>query len=1153
MIHQKCQGLRGLVPGPVLALLLLVSSPAIRAISPPAHFGQYAHSSWTSRDGYSLGAVFAMAQTPDGYLWLASQNGLVRFDGEKFMPWRPPAGKQLPNRPYSLLVSRDGTLWMGTFSGLASWDGKQLIEYPELQKGFVTSLLEDRNGTIWAGVIASKGELCEIRDRQARCHGHDGTFGTFVWSLAEDDAGALWVGADSGLWRWTPGTSRRFELPSRVGDLINTPSGVMVGIRGRGLQHFVGGRLEAYPIRSADDPAKRVADDVVRSNKMLRDREGGIWIGTEGLGLLHVSDGKADSFSAETGLSGDIACSLFEDREGNIWFASEKGLDRFRKLTVSTLWIKKGAASEMTKAVLTSADGSIWVAAGEGITRWRDGRFRYYKDEPGLPAPAGQALFEDSRGRIWISTYNGLAYFDRDRFFPVAGQPGNDVISIAGDEHNLWVSGPGDLARFEDQRLVESVTWTSLGSENRGSVIADRGGVWVGHWAEGGVIFLRDGKVRERYSPADGLGAGHVSQLRLDRDGALWAATQSGLSRIKDGRVRTLTTGNGLPCNGIHWSIEDDDLTLWMNTSCGLVRVMRDDLVAWIADQTHRFDTKRWGETDGVPVRAASPSYFPPVAKAADGKLWFVSGEGIQTIDPEHLTFNTIPPPVYVEQIVADRKAYPVADGIRLPPRVRDVTVEFTALSLTDAQSVQFRYRLDGHDHEWQEAGNRRQAFYTNLGPGKFRFLVKASNNNGVWNETGTQLEFSIAPAYFQTLWFRLLCAVLLLGLIWSGLQLRDRRLRREEKRLREVIEGIPTMAFSVHPSGVPDLVNPRWLEYTGLSANAQDGRGWESAIHPDDAEAHLGKWRAALASGDPFENEARHRSAQGEYRWFLVRAVPLRDKQGRIMKWYGTLTDIEERKRAEEERERLRRLEAQLAHTNRLSMLGELTASLAHEINQPIGAAIASAGAGLRWLDREQPALQQVREAFTRIKDDGKRAADIIAGLKAFYRKEASPQRVLLDVNEVVREMLVLLHQEADRHSVVMRTVLAPDLPVVRADRVQLQQVLMNLMVNGIEAMRETGGNLVIRTETVESGLKVSVSDEGVGVPADLMEQIFSAFFTTKAAGTGMGLAISRTIIESHDGKLWAEASPGRGATFCFTLPAAGHSADSADSTAVR
>ena len=348
-------------------------------------------------------------------------------------------------------------------------------------------------------------------------------------------------------------------------------------------------------------------------------------------------------------------------------------------------------------------------------------------------------------------------------------------------------------------------------------------------------------------------------------------------------------------------------------------------------------------------------------------------------------------------------------------------------------------------------------------------------------------------------------------------------------------------MAFSVHPNGSLDLVNQRWLDYTGLSATAlADERGWKSAIHPDDVEPHLNKWRTAFASGEPFENEARHRSATGEYRWFLVRAVPLRDKQGKIAKWYGVLTDIEERKRAEDERERLRRFEAELAHTNRLSMLGELTVSLAHEINQPITAAITSAGACLRWLDREQPELQRARDAIMLTMDDGKRAADIITRLKAFYKKEGSPQRELLDVNDVVGEMLVLLRREADRHSITMRTELAADLPLVRADRVQLQQVLMNLMVNGIEAMGEAGGELLIETGTSKGELVVSVSDTGVGLPADKLDQLFSAFFTTKAAGTGMGLAISRTIVESHEGKLWAESNSGRGATFRFTLPAA-------------
>jgi PAS domain S-box-containing protein len=1140
MNHPRGPFLRGVVPAFILAAILLVLSSAAHAVRPSQQLGQYAHTSWTSRDEYSLGAVFAMAQTPDGYLWLASQSGVVRFDGEKFAPWQPPAGHNLPNFPSSLMVSRDGTVWVGTWSGLASWDGSKLTVYPELAQMAVTDLLEGRDGTVWAGAAApeGKGALCEIRRGRTTCDADDRRFGKTVWSLAEDSSGTLWVGADRGLWRWRPGPPRRFELPDSVSDLVTFADELLVGIRGRGLLRLSGEKLEPYPIRSADESARQIPDSIVGSNKILRDREGGLWIGTTGNGLHHVTNGRAESFSAATGLSGDITCSLFEDREGNIWFASEKGLDRFRKLSVSTLWHKKGPGSEITKSVLATADGSTWVAASERFSRWRDGRFRDYTNEPGLPDAQGQALFQDPRGRIWLSTQNGLAYFDGERFFPVKGQPGYDCNSITGDEAgNLWCSGGNNLVRFEADRPVEDIPWTALGSDDRAVVIADRGGVWVGFW-EGGLRFVKDGKALETYTQADGLGEGFVAHLRIDREGVLWAATAGGLSRVRDGRIHTLSKNSGLPCSTIHWSMEDDSRTLWMYTACGLVRVARADLDAWIADPNYRVETRRWGVADGVPVRTGARGYSPPVTKTADGKLWFVVGEGIQVIDPDHMPFNSVPPPVYVEQIVADHKTYGVADGVSLPALTRDVAIDFTALSLTDAQDVQFRYRLEGQDTEWQDAGNRRQAFYTNLGPGSFRFFVKASNNNGVWNETGAQLLFSIAPAYYQTSWFRLAFAALLGTLVWLGFVLHTRRVRREEKRLRNVIEGLPTLAFSAYPDGSLDLVNQRWLDYFGVAPGAHSLRDFRSALHPADVESHLCKWQAALASGEPFENETRHRSATGEYRWFLARAVPLRDADGKIVRWNGTLTDIEERKRAEDARERLRRLEAQIAHTNRLSMLGELTASIAHEINQPIGAAVASAGAGLRWLDREQPALQQARDAFTRIKDDGKRAADIITGLRTFYTKETSPQRVSIDVNEAVREMLVLLQGEAEQYSVTMRTELAPVLPSARANRVQLQQVLMNLMVNGIEAMKEKGGELVIRTEATATGLKVSVSDTGAGIPAEQIDEIFDAFVTTKPSGTGLGLAISRTIIESHDGKLWVEAQPGAGATFCFTLP---------------
>jgi PAS domain S-box-containing protein len=361
---------------------------------------------------------------------------------------------------------------------------------------------------------------------------------------------------------------------------------------------------------------------------------------------------------------------------------------------------------------------------------------------------------------------------------------------------------------------------------------------------------------------------------------------------------------------------------------------------------------------------------------------------------------------------------------------------------------------------------------------------------------------------------------------------------RRSEKELRDVIEAIPAITFTTWPDGSNVWVNKRWVEYSGLSVEETSGSGWQSAVHPDELDEHVTRWQQSIASGEPFENEARHRSAQGEYRWFLVRAVPMRDEHGKILKWYGTLTDIEDRKRAELERGRLRQLEADLAHVNRVSMMGELAASLAHEINQPIAAAFMSAQTCMRWLQREPPAIEEARQATSRVANAAKRATEIIDRNRSLYRREGA-QRDVIDLNELIREMVVLMHDAADRQSVSIRTDLDAALPGITADRVQLQQVLLNLMLNGIDAMKGESGELIVASKRTEDGqLLISVSDSGIGLPGEQPERIFEAFFTTKPHGTGMGLSISRRIIESHGGRLWASANTGRGATFQFTLP---------------
>jgi signal transduction histidine kinase len=289
----------------------------------------------------------------------------------------------------------------------------------------------------------------------------------------------------------------------------------------------------------------------------------------------------------------------------------------------------------------------------------------------------------------------------------------------------------------------------------------------------------------------------------------------------------------------------------------------------------------------------------------------------------------------------------------------------------------------------------------------------------------------------------------------------------------------------------------------------------------------------ASFASGEPFEDEMRIRRADGEYRWFLSGAVPLRDKRGKVMKWYGAATDIQDRKHVEE-------LQAELAHTNRVSTMGELVASISHDLAQPLQITTAHAKASLRWLQRDPPDLTEVRKGTEKIMEAGTLASEIIDRLRSLYKK-SPPKRELVAINEVIGGMVPLLQSEANEYAVSIRTDLAADLPKITADRVQLQQVLMNLMLNGFEAMKETGGVLTVKTGRGECGpVLISVNDTGVGLPTGRADEIFNVFVTTKPQGSGMGLAISRSIVESHGGRLWATSHDGRGATFHFTLPTA-------------
>ena len=766
-----------------LSCILLAWSVCALALDPSFDISQYAHTAWTVREGFAKGEIISIAQTPDGYLWLGTQFGLLRFDGVRNVPWKPPANQQLPSSYIlSLLTGHDGTLWIGTWNGLASWKDGKLMQYPELAGHFIFALLEDHAGTVWASGFSSApqgGRLCTIRNGNVQCHGEDGSLGRGAENLYEDTKGNLWVGLENGLLRWKPGTAKFYTLAGNqdgIQALGEDADGTLLVGWKAGIYRFVDGKTEEYSLPGFVRQ--------FRADRIFRDHDGGLWIGTLSQGLLHVHNGRTDEFRQSDGLSGDDVHAFFEDREGSIWITTINGLDRFREFAVATLTPNQGLSNAHVGSVLADRDGSVWLATRGGLDRSNKGQIKNDHVLGSNMNDYPNSLFQDDRGRIWVSTARGIGYLENSSFIPASGVPGGNILSIAQDTAgNLWVVNESSgLFRVSLKGEVQQNPWSKLGSQDHASVLAAdpaQGGLWIGFFL-GGIAYFKDGQIRASYRTADGLGEGRVSDFLFDHEGTLWISTAGGLTQLKNGHLATLTSKNGLPCDTVHWVMEDDTHSFWLYMACGLVRIDGSELSAWSGNPTRTMQVTILDGSDGVRSLATGGHYNPQVAESPDGKLWFLPWDGVSIFDPRHLPFNKLPPPVHIEQITADGKTYDASNGLSLPARVRDLTVNYTALSLVAPEKIHFRYKLEGQDSDWREVVNDRRAEYGNLAPRHYIFRVMACNNSGVWNEAGATLDFVIPPAWYQTNWFRVLCVFGFLGLLWGIHQRRVRELRRE-------------------------------------------------------------------------------------------------------------------------------------------------------------------------------------------------------------------------------------------------------------------------------------------------------------------------------------------------------------------------------------
>ena len=762
------------------------------ALDPTRRLTQYGHTAWRIQDGFFNGTPNAITQTTDGYLWIGTSAGLLRFDGVRFVPWSPPHGQQLfSDTIISLFGSSDGSLWIGTATGLERWHNGTLTAYNNA-RGHINVILEDHRAGIWivrSRVRERTGPLCKAGETTLHCYGEaDGISAPFASALAADPQGNLWIGSPTGFTRWKPGSSSTIELEALkaaaglngVESIAATADGsILIGMSrngpGLGLEKLSQGKLKPFLAPTLDGSTLRVS-------YLMTDRENTLWIATATNGIYHIGKNRTEHFTSAQGLSSDSADVMYQDHEGNIWVVTSRGIDEFRDLNVATWSTAEGINTDVVMAIVAATNGTVY-AGNNVLDLIRGDHVSSIGPAQGLTGQEVTSLFEDHAGRLWVGIDNRLAIYENNKFSLINKRDGSQlgvVISMTEDtDGNIWaetIGTPRRLVRIRNREVVEELSLP----QNPFTIAADREeGIWLA--LGNGDLARYSGQELKIFPVPSSPFKRQIQQLIVNDDGSVLGVTSAGLVGLRNGKVQNLASRNGLPCDNLDGLVMDAKGSLWLHAECGLIEISKSELQNWWENPDATLEVRTFDVFDGY---QSGPSPFRPNAsRGPDGKLWFANGSVAQMIDPANLIRDTIPPPVHIEAVIADRKSYSLDQYLELPPRTRDLQIDYTALSFVAPQRVRFRYRLDGRDDSWHDSGNRRQAFYTDLGPGKYRFRVQACNKDGLWNDSGALLNFMIAPAFYQASWFRLLCTSLAISTLWLLYLL---RLRQATAQVRE-------------------------------------------------------------------------------------------------------------------------------------------------------------------------------------------------------------------------------------------------------------------------------------------------------------------------------------------------------------------------------
>lgn len=777
---------------------LLVASTRGLALDPSKSIAQYGLDAWATRDGLPQNSVAALLQTRNGYLWMGTEEGLVRFDGVRFTVYstlNTPSFRQ--NRIQALAEGSDGSLWVGTVDGLLRKRGDDFTAYgvaEGLPNATILALLADPDGSLWIGTERG-GLACWKNERfvfgLTRAQGLPADM---VTAFARSPDGSVWIGTDEGLalvrgGRVVSRTTTSDGLPAnRVNDVLEGRDGELWVATSGGLARLSGGHATAVT----------KGKEFSSINALCQDRGGSLWTGTS-RGLSRVRGGALDPFDEAGGPpQGVVVVCLLEDHEGNLWIGTDgDGLLRLRDAPIVTYGKRDGLTKEFVHAVLEDPHGTVWFGTrGGGLNRLRGGRMSAMTTRDGLPDDAVSALTQARDGALWIGTSGGGVARLKDghvRVYAKEDGLSSNLIRVLLEDRRgaLWIgTSGGGLDRLDQGRVTAFSVSDGLAGDTVVDLCEDRdGALWIGTTT--GVSRFQDGTFRTFREP-EGLSYA-VRALKADPDGTLWIGTSGGgLFRLRDGRLSAVTARQGL-YDDVAFAILDDAAgNLWMSCNRGIFRVARHELEEFFAGKRAAVTCAAYGEADGMKSAECNGGFQPSAWRGRDGRLWFATIRGAVVVDPRAIRVNREPPPVVLERVIVDGRDLGAVAGKAFPPGSRSIELDYAGLSFVSSERMRFKYRLEGVDSDWVDAGPRRAAYYMNLSPGRYVFRVIASNSDGVWNQTGASLPFSVRPFFWQTLWFYALCASLVLLAAAATFQVRVRSLRlREDELKRRVAEEI--------------------------------------------------------------------------------------------------------------------------------------------------------------------------------------------------------------------------------------------------------------------------------------------------------------------------------------------------------------------------